>query len=62
MTTALRYDPSDRSGRPARDATAPWAGAAGAPCRVSDRVEIADLQPNEEAVICELADEHAVMR
>lgn len=29
--------------------------------RISDRVEIKDLQPNEEAVICELADAAAVM-
>ena len=29
--------------------------------RLSDRVEIADLQPNEEAVICELGDYDAVM-
>ncbi len=28
--------------------------------RVSDRAEIADLRPNEEAVICELADQAAV--
>ncbi len=30
--------------------------------RVSDRVEIADLQPSEEAVICDLADADAVLK
>lgn len=30
--------------------------------RVSDRVEIEDLQPNEEAVICDLADAEAVFK
>jgi len=30
--------------------------------RVSDRVEIADLQPNEEAAICDLADADAVLK
>lgn len=29
--------------------------------RVSDRVEISDIQPNEEAVICDLGDADAVM-
>jgi uronate dehydrogenase len=29
--------------------------------RVSDRVEIKNLQPNEEAVICELADQDAIL-
>lgn len=29
--------------------------------RVSDRTEIADLQPNEEAVVCDLADADAVL-
>lgn len=30
--------------------------------RVSDRLEIADLQPNEEAVICDLSDAAAVLK
>ncbi len=30
--------------------------------RVSDRTEIADLQPNEEAAICDLADADAVLK
>jgi uronate dehydrogenase len=30
--------------------------------RVSDRVEIADLQPNEEAAVCDLADADAVLK
>ncbi|SLN42870.1 dTDP-glucose 4,6-dehydratase [Roseovarius albus] len=29
--------------------------------RISDRVELADVQPNEEAVVCELGDYEAVM-
>lgn len=30
--------------------------------RLSDRTEIADLRPNEEAVICDLADEAAILK
>ncbi|MFV0472774.1 MAG: NAD-dependent epimerase/dehydratase family protein [Pikeienuella sp.] len=61
--TAPRYETilitgaAGRLGTELRRGLAPLAGK----LRLSDRVEIADLKPNEEAVICDLADEAAVI-
>ena len=55
--TLLLTDAAGRLGTHLRRGLAPLARR----LRVSDRTEITDLQPNEEAAICDLADAEAVL-
>ncbi|MDZ4310896.1 MAG: NAD(P)-dependent oxidoreductase [Cypionkella sp.] len=55
--TILITGAAGRLGRELRRGLAPLARR----LRLSDRIEITDLQPNEDAVICDLADEAAIL-